>query len=470
MIQPTFLFYDYETFGKNPLLDRPVQFACIRTDIYFNLIDPPSLIYCQPPSDYLPQPEAVMITEITPQIAFKYGMIEAHFAQYINNIFLKPQTCIIGYNNLRFDDEITRNLFYRNFYDPYAWSWKNYNSRLDLLSIVRACYAIRPEGIIWSYNKNKSINFSLHKIAETNNILNEKAHDALSDVFTTLAIAKLVQNKQPRFFNFIFEYRFKKKLISLINIDHMYPLINIIQNNVYWIVPVSWHPNNSNILITVDLSGDLNVLFDLTDNELQEKICNERTNSFHMNNIPIRFIYINKCPILLPGNILRYQDIERLGINHKLCSNNLLLLRSQPSIKKKIINLFKKDKFQLSISTDVDEQLYAGFFNESDRKKMNIIKDTKPDKLSAINFNFTDKRIYELLFRYKARNFPTILNKIEKNKWFEHKRNIFNDQKIQKFFLDLENLSVINKDNKNKLNLINDLYNYIEQIITLNNI
>ncbi|XNM88044.1 hypothetical protein ACLK18_11460 [Escherichia coli] len=56
---------------------------------------------------------------------------------------------ILGYNNVRFDDEVTRNVFYRNFYDPYAWSWQHDNSRWDLLDVMRACYALRPEGINW---------------------------------------------------------------------------------------------------------------------------------------------------------------------------------------------------------------------------------------------------------------------------------------------------------------------------------
>ena len=34
----TFLFHDYETFGTHPALDRPAQFAAIRTDDEFNVI------------------------------------------------------------------------------------------------------------------------------------------------------------------------------------------------------------------------------------------------------------------------------------------------------------------------------------------------------------------------------------------------------------------------------------------------
>lgn len=119
-IQSTFLFHDYETFGTHPALDRPAQFAALRTDNDFNVIGEPEVFYCKPADDYLPQPGAVLITGITPQEAREKGENEAAFARRIHALFTVPKTCVVGYNNVRFDDEVTRNIFYRNFYDPYA--------------------------------------------------------------------------------------------------------------------------------------------------------------------------------------------------------------------------------------------------------------------------------------------------------------------------------------------------------------
>lgn len=109
--QPTFLFHDYETFGTHPALDRPAQFAAIRTDDEFNVIGEPEVFYCKPADDYLPQPGAVLITGITPQEARAKGENEAAFAARIHSLFTVPKTCILGYNNVRFDDEVTRNVF-----------------------------------------------------------------------------------------------------------------------------------------------------------------------------------------------------------------------------------------------------------------------------------------------------------------------------------------------------------------------
>jgi len=168
--QKTFYFHDYETFGKNPALDRPAQFAGVRTDEDFNIIEEPLVIYCRPSDDYLPEPEAVMITGITPQLALEKGLSEAEFSAQIHQAFSVPGTCIVGYNNIRFDDEVSRNIFYRNFYDPYAYSWQYGNSRWDLLDVMRACYALRPDGINWPENDDGFPSFRLEHLTKANGI------------------------------------------------------------------------------------------------------------------------------------------------------------------------------------------------------------------------------------------------------------------------------------------------------------
>lgn len=221
--QPGFLFHDYETFGTSPSLDRPAQFAAIRTDAELNVLGEPEVFYCKPADDYLPQPQAVMITGITPQEALAKGDNEATFARRIHDLFTVPQTCIVGYNNVRFDDEVTRNIFYRNFYDPYARSWQHDNSRWDLLDVMRACYALRPEGIAWPENDEGLPSFRLEHLTVANGIEHQNAHDAMADVYATIAMAKLVKTRQPRLFDYLYSHRNKRKLATLIDVPQMKP-------------------------------------------------------------------------------------------------------------------------------------------------------------------------------------------------------------------------------------------------------
>lgn len=248
--QPTFYVHDYETFGQRPALDRPAQFAGVRTDLDFNLVEEPLVIYCKPADDYLPQPEAVMITGITPQHALANGVNEAEFSRQIHQAFSVPGTCILGYNNIRFDDEVSRNIFYRNFYDPYAYSWQGGNSRWDLLDVMRACYALRPEGIVWPENDDGLPSFKLEHLTKANGVEHLQAHDAMSDVYATIAMAKLVKQAQPRLFDYLYQHRSKHKINALIDIAEMTPLVHVsgmfgaARGNTSWVAPLAWHPEN----------------------------------------------------------------------------------------------------------------------------------------------------------------------------------------------------------------------------------
>lgn len=105
---PSFYFYDFETWGADPKKDRPAQFAGIRTDSELNIIGEPDMWYCQLANDYLPHPQAALITGLTPQLCNKKGLVETEFMQRILQVFSTPNTCVLGYNSLRFDDEVTR--------------------------------------------------------------------------------------------------------------------------------------------------------------------------------------------------------------------------------------------------------------------------------------------------------------------------------------------------------------------------
>ncbi|MBK4765085.1 MAG: exodeoxyribonuclease I [Pantoea sp. Brub] len=465
----TFIFHDYETFGTSPSLDRPAQFASVKTDSEFNPIEDPQIFYCRIPNDYLPQPKAVVTTGITPQIVTKNGFIEPEFAKRIYNIFTFQKSCIVGYNNMKFDEEVTRNIFYRNFYDPYDWSWKNGNSKWDIINVMRACYALRPDGIYWPKNEKGFTSFRLTDLTRANNLIHNNAHNALSDVYATIALAKLVKKQQPQLFSFLFNNRTKEQLISIIDIIKMQPLVYISNvfgsscGNTSWIVPLAWHPNNYNSLIVVDLSKNIYPLLKFDVCQLSKLLYRKKTELDHLSSIPLQLIQINKCPILTQANILRHEDALRLGIDREYCLNNLLLLRKFPEIRKKVILIFTKLKPFIT-SDNVDNQLYESFFSNGDKLNMNIIRKTEPSIIANLNLNFENHRMEKLLFRYRARNFPQTLNLIEKKNWLEHRQKVFNHENIKKFFLELQYLKCLYKTDSNKLKILKNLSTYVKNM------
>lgn len=468
--QPTFLFHDYETFGKSPALDRPAQFAGIRTDMDFNIIGEPEVFYCQPADDYLPQPEAVMITGITPQLAQARGVTEAEFARRIHALFTVENTCVVGYNNVRFDDEVTRNIFYRNFYDPYAWSWQNGNSRWDLLDVMRACYALRPDGINWPENDEGLPSFKLELLTQANGVEHNNAHDAMSDVYATIAMAKLVKEKQPKLFEFLFRHRTKQKINTLIDIPQMKPLVHIsgmfgaLRGNTSWIAPLAWHPENRNALIVCDLAGDITPLLELDADALRERLYTPRQALGDNAAVPIKLVHSNKCPVLAPANTLRPEDAERLGIDRQRCLDNLALLRQHAEVREKVVAIYAEAE-PFTPSEDVDAQIYNGFFSDADKSAMTIIQKTAPANLPALDLTFNDARIEKLLFRYRARNYPGTLDEAEQERWLQHRRNVFTPEFLNSYAQELEMLYGQYEGNAEKQALLKALFQYAQEIV-----
>ncbi|WNN54495.1 exodeoxyribonuclease I [Hafnia alvei] len=467
---PTFLIHDYETFGQHPALDRPAQFAGVRTDADFNIIEEPLVIYCRPADDYLPQPEAVMITGITPQVALERGVSEAEFARQINQMFSVPSTCIMGYNNIRFDDEVSRNIFYRNFYDPYGYSWQNGNSRWDLLDVLRTCYALRPEGINWPENEEGLPSFKLEHLSKANGIEHENAHDAMADVYATIALAKLVKQAQPKLFDYLFQLRNKHKVSALIDIANMKPLVHIsgmfgaLRGNTSLVAPLAWHPDNKNAVIMCDLAGDMSPLLDLDTDALRERLYTRRSELGTASPVPLKLVHINKCPVLASDQTLRPENAERLGLDRQHCMDNLQLLRSHPELRDKVVAVFAEAE-PFKASEDVDAQLYDGFFSDADRTAMQIIRETLPQNLPALDLTFNDKRVLPLLFRYRARNFPATLTDDEQRRWQLHRQAALTPERVQTYIHQLEELYNRHEENPEKLAQLKELYEYAKQLV-----
>ena len=212
----SFYFYDLETSGINPRSARIMQFAGQRTDMELRPLSEPDNLMIKLTEDILPEPDAVLVTGITPQATNVDGITEAEFLKYFENSIAQPETIFVGYNNVRFDDEFMRFSHYRNFYDAYEWSWRDHRSRWDLLDVIRMTRALRPEGIEWPFAPDGKPSNRLELLTSVNGLDHQNAHDALSDVYATIAVARLLKNKQPRLFDYLLNTRNKQAVKDLV--------------------------------------------------------------------------------------------------------------------------------------------------------------------------------------------------------------------------------------------------------------
>ncbi|MDD5460841.1 MAG: exodeoxyribonuclease I [Methylococcales bacterium] len=426
----TFYWHDYETFGIDPQRDRPVQFAGLRTDEDFNVIDEPLVIYCKPAADCLPHPDSCLITGITPQLAEQKGICEAEFIGRIHQQFAQPDTCTLGYNNLRFDDEVTRNCLYRNFYDPYAREWQNGNSRWDIIDMVRAARALRPEGINWPLSEEGRPSLRLDQLTIANGIAHEAAHDALSDVYATISLARLIKQAQPKLFQFLLQNRVKAKALELLQLGSFKPVVHIsgrytaAKNCMAIVLPICKHPTNTNGIVVYDLGVDPGPMLSLPIEDVKQRLFTATDDlPEDIERIPLKTVHINKCPVLAPMSVIRPEDVERLSIDLALCWSNITRIKAAAGLAKKLAAVFSGHTYSEQDS-DPDLAIYSGgFFSETDRQKMAKIRAATPEQLVKSEFNFIDPRLPEMLFRYRARNYPETLNADEQLRWSEFCKN-----------------------------------------------
>jgi len=433
--ETTIFWHDYETWGVDPRRDRAAQFAGIRTNLDLEVIGEPVMFYCKPTHDFLPHPDAVRVTGITPQHANKEGYNESEFFTRINEIFSVPGTCGAGYNSIRFDDEVTRFGFYRNFIDPYAREWQSGNSRWDILDLVRMTYALRPDGINWPYREAeidslesdvKTPSFRLEHLTAANNIKQVGAHDALVDVKATIDIARLIKAKQPRLYDYFFKLRIKTNVAPMLNTHipleqrkimlHISGMFPATQGCISPIVPLLTHPINKNEIICYDLRHNPSAMLEMNADEIAENLYKPRVQrDEHHSHIALKGVHLNKSPAVSPVNTLTPELAERWQINWEQIETHKQKLIADETLIQRLTKMYSQPREHESV--DADSALYSGFINNEDRKLCNQILTSSPEKLSTWTPEFQSDRLETLYFRYRARNWPDTLNPQEQQKW-----------------------------------------------------
>ena len=421
----TFYWYDYETFGISPKIDRISQFAGIRTDENLNILDE-HMFYCKPTHDCLPAPEACSITSISPQLCEQKGMIEHAFIQKIHTEFSTPNTCIVGYNSIRFDDEFTRHTLYRNFIDPYAWHWKNGNTRWDILDVVRLCYALKKDNSLkWVHNEEGKPIFKLDQLSLANGIEHANAHDALADVRATIAIAKIIKDTQPQLFDYAFSLREKKTVESKIQLfepmlhtSGMYPAT---LSCTRLVVALAYHPEYNDRAIVFNLDQDPSMLLEMDIEELKTLMFTKQSELPEgVKRLEIKDLIFNKSPMFVP-NIYKLDPkvVAQLQIDMDACLQRLSFIKDNQNAISEVVQALYKNDQERTRTADVDQALYDGFMDNADKRIGDQVQTLSANELKDFHPRFKDQKLNTLLMHFKARNYPETLSEDETEDWFE---------------------------------------------------
>lgn len=465
----TFFFYDLETSGLNPRQDRIMQFAGQRTSLDLEPIGEPYNILVKLNDDTLPSPDALMVTGITPQQTQADGYTEAEFAKLLNDEVFTEDTIAVGFNNVSFDDEFVRTLFWRNFYDPYEWAWRDGRSRWDLMDVVRMTRALRPNGIKWPIIDGKQVN-KLEAITKENGIDHLKAHDALSDVEALIAVTKLVKENQPQLYNHLLEFRDKKKVQSLVNLDHKKPFVHVSGSydsefhKATVVFPLTAGRNGG--VIVYDLRYDPAPYLSMSPQELGKILYTpweERQKEGYVR-LPIKELQSNRVPAVAPIGVLeREGGWERIGLNEEIITKHRNALLSVPSFAENIRSLFE-GRPEYPKETDPEAQLYDSFVADIDKLRINKVRTANAKDLADLHPDFVDERLEPLLLHYKARNYPESLAEDEVGLWESWRAERIKKQLVS-FVPRLHQLAAIHAGDDEKEYVLQELQLWAESII-----
>ncbi len=466
----SFLFYDLETFGADPRRTRIAQFAAIRTDEALNEIDEPIDFLVRPADDLLPSPDATLVTGLPPQRALAEGVPEAEAFARIFEEMSRPQTCTLGYNSLRFDDEFVRYGLYRNFYDPYEREWRGGNCRWDLLDVLRLMHALRPDGLHWPQREDgKGTSFKLEHLAAANGVRVGDAHEALSDVRALIGLARRFRQAQPRLWDYALRLRDKRYVATLLDTVAMAPVLHVSQRYpaarlcAAAVAPITRHPRIDSRVIVFDLDADAETLLELDAETIAARLY-LRADQLPEGQarIPLKEVHLNRCPAIVRWDHLRGEDFARLGVDPELAQARAARLREAgPELAEKLRRVYAQEREP--VANDADAALYDGFLQDGDKRLFAEVRATPPEQLGQRAFGFRDPRMPELLFRYRARNWPWTLDAAERQRWDDFRRRRLDDGSGQSelgftsYFARIGTLRAEHADDASRLSLLDQL-------------
>lgn len=471
----TFFWYDLETTGTNPREGRIMQFAGQRTDMDLNSVGDSFNLLVKLTDDVLPEPDAIMVTGLTPQMTLADGISELEFLKLFYEQVAVPGTIFAGYNSVRFDDEFIRFLNWRNFYDAYQWQWQENRGKWDLLDVVRMTRALRPDGIKWPFDSSGKPSNRLELLTSVNGLDHANAHDALSDVTACIAVARLIRTRQPKLFDWLLKVRGKKDAEALVGAGEPFVYTSGRYSGEFEkttvVIKLADPPNRSGALV-YDLRYDPTEFLGMKPEELAGRWQWTRDETAPPR-LPIKTLHYNRCPAVAPLSVLNTESQVRLKLDLKqVQAHRTKVLQATDFVEKlyKALDILA-DRPQTSAFADqqsVDGQLYEGLLDNHDCDMLAQVRAARPDELAGLAAQLHDNRLQQLLPLYKARNYPKSLSSEERQMWESYRLHRLTDggenSRLGRYMKRLQQLAETETGGQKRY-LLEELQLYAESIV-----
>ena len=375
-----YIFYDLETtgrgkkesakaFGTTPKWEQILQIAAIVTDENFQPTNQNINEFCRPRTSIISQPGALLTTQKGIREALNAKLSSYELIKKINSTFdeWKKETdnpVFIGHNIIEFDESVLEYNLFNNLFFPYI-TRKN---RGDTLSLARALYALNPSSIKTPLTARGNPSFKLDKLAELNNLPVEFAHDAFSDVKTSIALTKFVHDMDQDNWKQLEMTMNKEKAIEYVNANKGFCYMTSFAGKVkLQALSMVCESQYSGWFHTIDLAHDPDPLLEANLEEFKKLIKKKN-----------RYVICNQHPILLSGKIaINYEPYNELGAE-------ILNERANKVFKNKSL----ADKFK---HMEIDRQIEK----EDEASQDNIFPESKANMFTKFGQGDTLREFHE---------------------------------------------------------------------------
>jgi exodeoxyribonuclease-1 len=246
---------------------------------------------------------------------------------------------------------------------------------------------------------------------------------AVSYVGALIGLARKVRAAKPWLWEYALRLRDKRFAATLVDEVAMQPVLHVSQRYpaarmcAAAVLPLARHPRVDNRVIVFDLDGDPQALLDLEPEAIAARLYLRKEQLAEgEQRIPLKEVHLNRCPALVAWSHLREADFERLSLDRGMVEARAARLRAiGPMLAEKVRRVFAIEEQRPP--SDPDASLYDGFLSDADRRRCQQVRATPPRAMAGHDFGFGDPRLAELLFRYRARNWPELLDGAERERW-----------------------------------------------------
>lgn len=409
-----FAFFDLETTGTSPAFDHPLQFAAILTDAEFREIERVNL-RCRLAPHVIPSPQALAVTGVRPhQLVDPELPSLFEFAQSLTELVSRWSPAIwTGFNSIRFDEEMLRQMFYQNLQPEIFATQFNGNTRFDIMTAVFAVFQRRPDLLKWPVDETGRVRFKLDRLAPENGFEGHNAHDALGDVEATIHLARLITERAPDLWQQLVANRDKSHVQAQLDQFEPVELVGRFGGGPPKAIMVclcGYAAKNQNQAYLFDLDAlDPQELITASEVDLMAAMDAEPR--------PLRSISINKVPMFLPPATVTDEQRRRARA-----------LAEAPELRQRMIAAMAA-RYPADADTapqHVEQQIFNGFYSWNDKARLKEFQGADWPRRQEIVATFEDARLRQLGARLVAFHSPNLLSDSDRRRYLAWRRDRWN--------------------------------------------